>query len=565
MTVTYKNVTVNFNVNIDASGNIEVFGKEAYQIENKVVAKLYLPTSTLYSYDSSLNYGSNIFSFWEPSDALGTRKAELNGTNNIAFFAYYLSKVLKNEMDGSDADPFNQTKYLGTPQYYTHDSFGRLALSAYAHYLFGHVAATAAITNDQDFISRMNNYKYLTTGSTSDKKNDFEYVSSTSYTTVDNTTANLAKRLAHAVATTTETNILDIVEQVIGQDASRTMDLDNNELAPNVKIPLRFYDGDKIYININLVEPSIIVQNGQQNAPQSSLFNTDSNDNNGALNRNYTIELTLKDLILPTPTPTIGFTDDTLRNYTVSFTTNDKAVEMAKTVTGGSGTLSLITDIMNYAPGLGPANATSGFTSITANSQTYTLRLHGGLNAFYYRYVNKFMLGVFESALGNAIVPSSQVYNFNKIAPDFTITNVTYNSSNNMIDIRFTSSRIIPNNIRIQLRGLRTDPNLISRTVPLIDSVFNFNSILNETSGQTGTLTSGRVVTTGLGFTIQPGNNYMFSISANSFNKTETNTALTCYSPYDKYIIGFSNATATGNPQCFGGSDIFELNSILPV
>jgi hypothetical protein len=54
-----------------------------------------------------------------------------------------------------------------------------------------------------------------------------------------------------------------IARQVIGQDASRAMDQDNNVPAPDVRQALKFIAGDIIYMNIKLKQPTVTVGAGQ--------------------------------------------------------------------------------------------------------------------------------------------------------------------------------------------------------------------------------------------------------------------------------------------------------------
>jgi hypothetical protein len=258
-----NNVKVDLNVSIDASGNVEVFGQAEPTVSNLVVCAQTLPVTDLYVSDAA---NQSLIKFWEPSGALG----DISGAVVTAFaiskataFTTDLNAVVNGSMDASGATPFNDAGagYTSTSQYYTHSSFGRLALSAYAHYLFGHVAATAAITNDAAFISAMNGE-----GATD---------------------AKLASRLVTALSSKDAAAITAIVKQVIGQDAERAMGQDNNKLAPDVQQNLKFYAGDIIYMNINLKAPVVSVLNNeaaQLGEPAASAFTSDIS---------YTLQITL--------------------------------------------------------------------------------------------------------------------------------------------------------------------------------------------------------------------------------------------------------------------------------
>ncbi len=255
------NVKVDFNVSVDASGNVEVFGQSPETPDNIVVCATTLPTTDLY--DTSANA---VFQFWEPSDSKNTLLAErYDAWNKQTTLRNDLHSIITGSIDASGAIPFNDAKYASTEQYYKHSTFGRLALSMYAHYLFGHVAATAAITNDEAFLTKMNG--------NSDVAADGH--------------ALLAKRIVDLIDGMGDDDVLNIVKQVIGQDASRAKDVDNNELAPDRKQSLQFIAGDTIYVNIVLKQPEVTVSNTaaayQQSEPASTLVTE----------RSYTLKITL--------------------------------------------------------------------------------------------------------------------------------------------------------------------------------------------------------------------------------------------------------------------------------
>ncbi len=254
------NVVVNFNVSVDASGNVEVFGQAPVELGDVVVCATTLPATDLY--DGS---GDAVFQFWEPSSALGTLAAErYSAWTKKETLRTDMNSIINGVMDASGAIPFNDAKYSSFSQYYEHSDFGRLALSMYAHYLFGHVAATAAITNDQAFMDNMNGNNEAVSGH-----------------------ALLAKRIVDLIDGMSDANVLEIVKQVIGQDASRAMDQDNNQVAPDVKQSLQFFAGDTVYVQINLKQPEVTVSNSaslaQQSEPAASLV----------IERTYNLKITL--------------------------------------------------------------------------------------------------------------------------------------------------------------------------------------------------------------------------------------------------------------------------------
>ena len=52
-----------------------------------------------------------------------------------------------------------------------------------------------------------------------------------------------------------------IVNQVIGQDANRAKDQDNNAILPGVRQKLLFAAGDTVYMTINVKYPTVTLNN----------------------------------------------------------------------------------------------------------------------------------------------------------------------------------------------------------------------------------------------------------------------------------------------------------------
>lgn len=327
------NVSVNLAVEIDASGSLTVFGQAPPTIPTNTLieAQCELPTSCLYIQD----YNS-LFEFWEPSEALGTFTGDLAGRDGnssasegrdyskfLGTLAYYLNLVLHSPFDCSGAVPFNDNEYSGNTNYTTQPDFGRLALSAYAHYLFGHVSATAAITNDDAFMTSMLKFPvdgdgYSIVGTQSSYDSNASY-----WTDNDSSNANLACRIVKKIVSksagnTGDANVNDticgIVKQVLGQDASRAMDKDNNVVSPNKRQALRFIDGDTIYLTIKLHRPAVSVSGPGQQITTSSLENSFTG---GSDYIEYTLKITLRDVI-KSITPIGWVTDVTLKRSTAS-------------------------------------------------------------------------------------------------------------------------------------------------------------------------------------------------------------------------------------------------------
>lgn len=338
-------VTVNLNVNVDAAGNIEVFGHSEPIPGNVIVSKTKLPVTALYSGDAE----GGLIEFWEPIDDLGNMKVALAHTDSSAYggfnfspnnVPYYKScakrlalgveSILCNKFDCAAAQPFNASAYSGNTNYTEQRDFGRLALSTHAHTLFGHIAATAAITNDTTFMKNILNVSEASVDSSaaSDDSVTGPYNRYMSYdkrsmingqdvlgwdTTSDEFNANIAVRIvnevikkginqsdgtylesdvnavaAAAAGAPAKSSLAAIVAQVIGQDASRAMGQDNNALVPEVRQLLKFMDGDKIYLQINLQKPVVSVY-GSNTAAQGAYTGI----NAVSTTHSFTLEITL--------------------------------------------------------------------------------------------------------------------------------------------------------------------------------------------------------------------------------------------------------------------------------
>jgi hypothetical protein len=315
-----KAIEVNFNTVIDACGNITVFGVSGPTVANVIVAEYKLPVSCLYTKNSSGQDVSGLIEFWEPSDNLGDLNCKLAENIQGVSGDYYkdTAKVFATEMhrmfcdafDCSAATPFDGYKSQNQ-EYWMHRDFGRLALSAHAHDLFGHVAATAAITNDAAFMQNMLSLNattgVLAAGLSGERFSTWSKdvtlpLTDAAWDANSATDANLALRMVKAIvkkgldaqgAVKTETGVYastdasglsNIVKQVLGQDASRAMDVDNNELQQDRHQLLRFYANDTIYVNVKLQKPNVTYGAGQR---------TPAPFQDGDAERNYTIKITL--------------------------------------------------------------------------------------------------------------------------------------------------------------------------------------------------------------------------------------------------------------------------------
>jgi hypothetical protein len=285
-TSSFTPVTVNLGVGVDVSGNIVVFGQSAPLVNNIVVAAGTIPATSLFN-------GSNgLIEFWEPLYSIGEKNAALattmgrNYKDLLPGLANGIQNVLNSSLNASTATPFSFGTY--SPEYKTLDNFGKLALGSYAHYLFGHVQATAAITNDQAIMNAVLNMPGNPLAAFDGN--------AALWSTGTPTSANIARRLVNTLVTgdvSPTGNLLSIVKQVIGQDTARAKNNDATEGSPSRRQLLAFTPGDKIYFNIKLARPTLSVSNplppGPQPAGMPNPFTQFPTDNNV----NYSIQVTL--------------------------------------------------------------------------------------------------------------------------------------------------------------------------------------------------------------------------------------------------------------------------------
>jgi hypothetical protein len=327
-------IQVNLNVEIEADSALDIFGEAAPIVSNVVVAEVELPVNALYATTQSAAVEA-LIELWEPADAQGTIKAKLASTNSYdavtlgedmsdngagAYkkaakrLAKGLQKLLCGTLDASAAVPFVDYSD-NSVEYYKPRDFGRLALAVFAESLFGHVDATAAITNDKAFVEHMLSLNAQGDNEAIDasgvaarygawtKKGMVDGSSVLVWNDAANSSdANLAVRLAKAIVakglsgeTLVESAIADnnaaslanIVKQVVGQDVSRLMNADSSQRTVDKHIALRFYEDDVIYVNIKIKTPTVTVSAGQNVATGANLAALYANE------QSYTLKITL--------------------------------------------------------------------------------------------------------------------------------------------------------------------------------------------------------------------------------------------------------------------------------
>jgi hypothetical protein len=334
-------IEINFNVEIDGNSAVSIFGDQFVPPTNIIIPVQKLPVNALY--DEVTKKG--LIEFMEPSAdpdniyvKLANTDSSANGGQNLSnsykvtlkTLAKGLQRILCDKFDCQTAVPFNASKYSGEVVYTTQRDFGRIALGAFSHYLFGHVDATSAITNDLTFIKSMLSLSGLNSDAAA-KNEDPNTGPSARYNAYDSniinqienselsswsnpigsaSDANLARRLVAAIVgkgldgsgALKESKVVDltkteaekkaelayIVRQVVGQDAQRLMDEDNSERTKDVRRLLRFYENDIIYMNIKLKTPNVTVATGQIGVTKTGL-----QDKYITNEQSYTLKITL--------------------------------------------------------------------------------------------------------------------------------------------------------------------------------------------------------------------------------------------------------------------------------
>uniref|UniRef100_A0A6C0DI07 Uncharacterized protein n=1 Tax=viral metagenome TaxID=1070528 RepID=A0A6C0DI07_9ZZZZ len=257
-------VIVSLHASVSAQGGVDLIESLGETLSNVVVCKVALPVDDLYQ-DAS----HGIIEFWEPSGQSGSLRACITRAGNsvagsdgavtepcqFTFFSDTsgqlrtdLHKVLsdKDGMNGQkglnagSATPFNATAYAGQPDYYNYATFGDLVLANYAHYLFGHVAATAAIDNDKQLID------YINAQNADD-------------VAADESHANIVAGLVQSLGSMSSAVARSIAAQVLSQDPSRASERDNTSGNTNSHQALLFAPGDIVYVQIQLKAPSVSV------------------------------------------------------------------------------------------------------------------------------------------------------------------------------------------------------------------------------------------------------------------------------------------------------------------
>lgn len=260
----HRAVVVDLGVALDARADAAVLDAATPLVSGNVVTcETTLPASALYA-----NASGGLIEFWEPSDAIGTIKAKFTvnaggaaeplvykGLEHAKNLVLGVHSCLTHDLDCSGAAPFAALDNAAYDQY---ASVGDMTLGYIAQKLFGHPAATAAITNDAHIKDTMNaspgaTVAAVTIGSGSVAAPDLN-------TSMAAGNQKLALRLVQTMLFAAQAGVdaspaaraTRIANSVIGQDADRSHGVDNNELAPDQRLALPFYAGDVLFFKLTL-------------------------------------------------------------------------------------------------------------------------------------------------------------------------------------------------------------------------------------------------------------------------------------------------------------------------
>ena len=263
-------VVVNLHMNISVQGDIDLHSASGEVMSNVIVATVDADAAAFY-----MDGSTGVIEFWDGSGSdrgqlfgcvSSQNKPNLDGTlsgsaavgadNDAAQFNGYdtlrsdvhntLNTVINGGMNAQAAAPFNLPKYAGIAEYQFYDSFGEVALANYAHYLLGHVAATAAIDNQTALVAYMNG-----NGTSADS-------------------ALIGQNLATALGALTPQVAASIANQVISQDPSRARGQDNNQAQNDVHQTLIFAPGDIVYVQVTIDAPTLTVGQRGNVTPSAS-------------------------------------------------------------------------------------------------------------------------------------------------------------------------------------------------------------------------------------------------------------------------------------------------------
>ena len=258
-------VIVNLNVLVNADSELIIFTEPPAGGDNVIKSSFNVPSIAF----------NGLIEFWEANGGDINSHLDLTVVNgNVAYKTTSVSlynnikNVLNNSFDCKEAEPFTTAMNdVGDDLTYRYqDNFGKVALGQVTNEVFGHVAATAAIINDEAYVTSMLS-ETLPASTTWD--NIYTYGSQQSISK-----PNLANALVRTLmmkgykkdAFNNDVEIKDdvdaplltlITKQVIGQDPSRARGSGH--------IKLSFYGGDVVFMTVNILPVTLSLSNAGLN------------------------------------------------------------------------------------------------------------------------------------------------------------------------------------------------------------------------------------------------------------------------------------------------------------
>jgi len=222
---TLPNVTVSLRVALNLGTDVRLFAYPAdvavnpVLVTNETAVLSASSLSGLFTYQETGPSGENIVGGYASTAAVAA----------AAVGAQFVAAVGDSEMPAANPTNlqpssgtalFGAAPYLGVAAHQYHGSVGHMALAWAAHQMFGHVAATAAIDNDDSVISEINGKLNASVGG-----------------------------LATALQAISAADLTAIAASVIGQDSARAESQGDNSTTPKA---LLFRSGDTIIVRIVL-------------------------------------------------------------------------------------------------------------------------------------------------------------------------------------------------------------------------------------------------------------------------------------------------------------------------
>jgi hypothetical protein len=225
-------IVITMPFTLDVSGGLaELFGLSAEVLTAYILDASNVNVQGFFKADNS----DSLIKYRQPSGDADDIECSNNVAGRATALATSLQTALTTTLSVSSTFPSKEQYSL---QASTPSSLGEFVVEWIAHNIFGHAQATAAISNDTAIMARIN--------AAGDAENASAAVDA-------EPSGKVALRLVQSLWNLPESDLQNIVEQVLEQDPTRFRVEDNKEQATDAAWkPLEFYDGDVVYFKINL-------------------------------------------------------------------------------------------------------------------------------------------------------------------------------------------------------------------------------------------------------------------------------------------------------------------------